>query len=47
MEELSRYSSNNFESKVDVAGAISEGFRTTALPAAIAPITGSIDSTGK
>jgi hypothetical protein len=28
-----------------VAGAISDGFKTTALPAAIAPITGSSDST--
>jgi hypothetical protein len=28
-----------------VAGAISDGFKTTTLPAAIAPMTGSSDST--
>lgn len=45
--ELSKYSSNNFTSKDDVAGAISDGFKTTALPAEIAPMTGSRDNTAK
>ena len=45
MLELSRYSSNSFESSEDVAGEISDGFRTTAFPAAMAPITGSTDNT--
>ncbi|XP_062073156.1 uncharacterized protein LOC133777522 isoform X1 [Humulus lupulus] len=31
--ELSKYWSNNLTSKEDVAGAISDGFKTTALPA--------------
>jgi len=41
------YSPNSFASNDDVAGAISDGFKTTALPAAIAPMTGSSDNTGK
>lgn len=44
---VSIYSPNNLASNEDVAGAISDGFKTTALPAAIAPITGSKDNTGK
>lgn len=32
-------------SNEDVAGATSDGFNTTALPAAIAPMTGSSDKT--
>ena len=47
IKELSIYSPTNFASNDDVAGAISDGFKTTALPAAIAPTTGSIDNTGK
>ena len=47
MAVLSTYSSNNFASSDDVAGAISDGLRTTALPAAMAPMTGSRDNTGK
>lgn len=46
-EDLSTYSSNNVFSSDDEAGASSDGFRTTALPAAIAPMTGSRDSTGR
>lgn len=42
---LSKYSLNNFAKREDAAGAISEGFSTTALPAAIAPMTGSTDNT--
>ena len=42
--DLSSYSSNNFQGSGDVAGAISNGFNTTAFPAAIAPMTGSIDN---
>ncbi|KAF9678917.1 hypothetical protein SADUNF_Sadunf07G0086300 [Salix dunnii] len=42
--DLSRYSSNNFQSSGDVAGAISNGFNTTEFPPAIAPMTGSIDN---
>lgn len=34
-----------FARSEDVAGETSEGLRTTAFPAEIAPITGSIDST--
>ncbi|KAK3020466.1 hypothetical protein RJ639_047120 [Escallonia herrerae] len=47
--ELSTYSSSSFARSDDEAGATSDGLRTTALPAAIAPITGSRDntSTGK
>lgn len=45
--DLSRYSSTKLDSNNDVAGAISDGFRTTALPAEIAPMTGSRDSTRK
>lgn len=41
------YSPNNFAISDDVAGAISDGFRTTALPAAIAPMTGSSDNTDR
>lgn len=47
IEDLSTYSPSNLASSNDVAGAISDGFRTTALPAAIAPMTGSRDNTGK
>lgn len=42
---MSKYSLNNFAKREEVAGAISEGFSTTALPAAIAPMTGSTDNT--
>jgi hypothetical protein len=42
--DVSRYSSNNFQGSGDVAGEISNGFNTTAFPAAIAPMTGSIDN---
>jgi hypothetical protein len=41
------YSPNNFANSAEEAGAISDGFRTTALPAAIAPTTGSRDNTEK
>jgi len=41
------YLPNKFASSEDEAGAISDGFRTTAFPAAIAPTTGSRDSTEK
>jgi hypothetical protein len=34
-------------SRADEAGANSDGFKTTAFPAEIAPITGSIDNTCK
>lgn len=44
-KELSIYSPISFASNDDVAGAISDGFRTKALPAAIAPTTGSRDNT--
>jgi len=47
MAELSRYSSTKLESSNDVAGAIYDCFRTTALPAEIAPMTGSRDNTRK
>lgn len=47
MAELSRYSWNSFVRRDAEAGAISDGFRTTTLPAARAPITGSRDSTGE
>lgn len=47
IDEVSMYSPNSFASNDDVAGAISDGFKTTALPAAIAPMTGSSDNTGK
>jgi len=40
--DVSGYSSNNFRSSGDVAGEISNGFNTTAFPAAKAPMTGSI-----
>ena len=45
--EVSKYFPTSFAIKDDVAGEISDGFRTTALPAAIAPTTGSRDKTGK
>jgi hypothetical protein len=45
IQEPSTYSGSSFANNDDVAGAISDGFSTTAFPAAIAPITGSIDST--
>jgi len=45
MAELSKYCSIKFASSDDVAGAISDGFRTTVLPAEMAPMTGSIDNT--
>ena len=44
MQELSTYSVKSLLSNDEVAGEISEGFKMTALPAAIAPITGSIDN---
>lgn len=47
MEDESRYSPISFVSNEEAAGAISDGFRTRALPAAIAPTTGSSDNTGK
>lgn len=45
IQELSTYSGSSFANNDEVAGAISDGFRTTAFPAAIAPMTGSIEST--
>jgi hypothetical protein len=45
MQELSTYSGSSFANNAEVAGAISDGFNTTAFPAAIAPMTGSIEST--
>lgn len=47
MDELSTYSVRILLSNDDVAGATSDGFNTTALPAAIAPITGSSESTAE
>lgn len=47
MAELSKYFKSSFESNEDVAGAISDGFKTIALPAAIAPTSGSRDNTRK
>jgi hypothetical protein len=44
MQELSTYSGKYLAKYADVAGAISDGFRTIAFPAARAPITGSIDN---
>lgn len=43
--ELSIYSPKYFVSNEDVAGDTSDGFKTTVFPAAIAPMTGSSDST--
>ena len=45
--ELSKYFATNLASNDDETGEISEGLRTTALPAAIAPITGSRDNTDR
>jgi hypothetical protein len=47
IEEQSKYSGSSFASSEDVAGATSDGFKTIALPAAIAPMSGSIDNTRK
>jgi hypothetical protein len=41
-QELSTYFGKNLEKNADVDGATSDGFSTTALPAATAPIKGSI-----
>lgn len=47
MQELSTYSGSSLANNAEVAGAISDGFSTTAFPAAIAPMTGSMESTTK
>lgn len=44
MQELSTNSGKCLAKNADVAGAISDGLRTTAFPAAIAPIAGSINN---
>ncbi|KAL5976628.1 hypothetical protein ACLOJK_020961 [Asimina triloba] len=44
MAALSRYSGMYLARRADVAGAASEGFRTTAFPADMAPIMGSKES---
>ena len=41
---LSKYCGTNFASTADVADETSEGFNTTALPAAIAPAAGTSNS---
>lgn len=47
IQELSTYCGRTFAKNDEVDGATSEGFRTTVFPAAIAPITGSMDNTGE
>jgi len=47
IEEISKYSGSSFASSEDVAGENSDGFKTIALPAAIAPTSGSRDNTRK
>lgn len=47
MQELSKYFPTSLAINEEVAGQSSDGFKTTALPAAIAPIAGSRANTGK